>query len=314
MITASNDNDFVPGIKSFDDYSDWMKYFSFGVNTVLPDGIKKQEDKGSIMHLTEDERAKIYKNIYQNVTSLAETYPDVTFYYFFTPYSAAWWHDCINSGTIYKQIEAENYIIEIILHVDNIKLYSFNNRTDITTDLNNYKDTLHYGSWINSLMLRWMHDEEYLLTWDNYEDYLTQELAFYTSYDYSQLAEQEDYENDYFAAALFNEELNGVVPIKYTESTYQYVYNADRVELRLSFNDISDYKYLIFYGKKKSQQDWPFALIYAENNQQPTEIKACYYDTDHIDYDECQYLIDVSNIKGMADIILDDEYSDVILY
>ena len=119
--------------------------------------------------------------------------------------------------TIYRQIEAEGLIVEEILKHDNIKLYSFNNLTDITTDLNNYKDASHYGSWINSLMLQYMHDDECLLSYENYEDYLQEELSFYISFDYEQLNNQVDYENDYFADALLNEKINGVVPINFSE-------------------------------------------------------------------------------------------------
>lgn len=104
-----------------------------------------------------------------------------------------------------RQIEAEQYIIELLLECDNVRLYSFNNRTDITTDLNHYKDAGHYASWINSLMLGWMYNGEGLLTWENYKDYLEEELLFYTTFDYESLNGQIDYEEDDYAAILLNE-------------------------------------------------------------------------------------------------------------
>ena len=42
----------------------------------------------------------ILGNVRQNITSLAESYPDVTFHYFFTPYSGAWWQSYINTGKV----------------------------------------------------------------------------------------------------------------------------------------------------------------------------------------------------------------------
>ena len=204
-MVLDNDNEgFEPGITSFDDYSNWMANYTFGINTVCPDGVVVQ-DAGAPVHLKDAERDMVLENIQQNVTSLAEQYPEVTFYYFFTPYSALWWQALVNTGTIYKQIEAEELVIEEILKHDNIKLYSFNNLTDITTDLNNYKDIMHYGSWINSLMLQYMYDGKCLLTYDNYEEYLEDELSFYTSFDYGQLNDQVDYEDDYLAETLLNE-------------------------------------------------------------------------------------------------------------
>ena len=202
MVLANDNEGFKPGIASFDEYSNWMDSATFGINTVCPDGVIVQ-DAGAPVHLTDAEREVVLGNIRQNVTSLAEQYPEVTFYYFFPPYSAVWWQALVDNGAIYRQIEAEELVIEEILKHSNIKLYSFNNLTDITTDLNNYKDTMHYGSWINSLMLEYMYDGKCLLTYENYEEYLEDELSFYTSFDYGQLNDQVDYEDDYFAESLF---------------------------------------------------------------------------------------------------------------
>ena len=51
-------------------------------------------------------------------------------------------------------------------------------------------------------MLKYMYDGKCLLTYENYEEYLKEELSFYTTYDYEQLNNQVDYETDYFAEAL----------------------------------------------------------------------------------------------------------------
>lgn len=201
MTRAVDEEGFVPGIRSFDDYSNWQEGINFGLHTVCPDGITANPPSDPV-HMSEEDKAVIQENIIKNVTSLAEEYPDVTFYYFFPPYSAVWWKNEIDSGNVYRQVEAEQYIIELILECDNIKLYSFNNKTGITTNLNHYTDTIHYGEWINSLILRWMRKEEGILTRENYKEYLAQELAFYTTYDYESLNGQEDYENDLDAAAL----------------------------------------------------------------------------------------------------------------
>ena len=61
-------------------------------------------------------------------------------------------------------LEAEAYITELIIPHKNIHLFSFNRRTDITGHLNNYKDSVHYAIWVNSMVLKWMHVGEGLLT------------------------------------------------------------------------------------------------------------------------------------------------------
>ena len=104
----------------------------------------------------------------------------------------------------------------MIVEHSNIRLFSINNRTDIITDLNNYKDTTHYAAWINSLILKWMHDGKYQITKDNIDKYLREEYDFYTTFDYSSLNKQEDYEDDYYAETLLNTELTNASPISIT--------------------------------------------------------------------------------------------------
>lgn len=200
MVTANDKEGFCPGIESFDEYSNWMGGYSFGVHSVYPEGIPTTDRSRVQEDLTEEEKEIIRGNIKQNVTGLAEMYPDVTFYYFITPYSAAWWQEQINLGTFEKQIQAERMVIEEILKCKNIRLYSFNLLTCITTDLNNYKDNRHYGEWVNSLILRLFKDDGCLLTEANYDNYLEKEAAFYRGFDYEEyFRKQQDYDDDLLA-------------------------------------------------------------------------------------------------------------------
>ena len=91
-------------------------------------------------------------------------------------------------------------VIEEILKSKNIRLYSFNLLTCITTDLNNYKDNRHYGEWVNSLILRLFKDDGCLLTEANYDNYLEKEAAFYRGFDYEEyFRKQQDYDDDLLA-------------------------------------------------------------------------------------------------------------------
>lgn len=176
------------GVTSFDEYSNWMEDAEgvFGKESVL-----KEHDAYSepldIHHLSDEERTIIEENIRQNVTDTAKNNPDIDFYYYISPYSIVWWGDVYQEGNLEKQLEAERLIIELMLECDNIKVYSFNNFIEITTDLDNYMDEAHYGEWINSEILINMKDGIGLLTEDNYLDYLEEEKEFYGTYDYNSL-------------------------------------------------------------------------------------------------------------------------------
>lgn len=277
-----------PGITSFDEYVAWQNPV-FGIQAVCPDGITFDGLTKMSRHLSDEEKHIIQENIQANVTSLAELYPNVTFYYFFTPYSVLWWAD----KSAEYQIEAEQYVIELLLEHDNIRLYSFNNRTDITTDLNNYKDKNHYASWINSLMLRWMHDGEYLLTKENYMDYLKEERAFYTGFDYESLNGQEDYECDYYAAALLNQELCGVEPLEL--ATNASAKGMAEENLMVFVQDIDAYKYLVFYARNV-EGGQVLAQIFDTQGEAVAELAAD--DMADVSSEWHQYLLDVTDAEG----------------
>ena len=217
MISDSRKEGFLPGITSFDDYDRF--YHPSGMHYATYDGIP-DEAPGKASHLTDEETAAIRENISLNVLSIAQEHPETEFHCFFTPYSAAWWQSKVADGTIYRHIEAEKQVIELALTCDNLHLYSFNLRTDITTDMNNYSDPIHYSEWVNSLILNWIRSGEGLLTTENYLDYLERELDFYSGFDYLSMNSMPDYENDLYAAALVNEELTGVKPAVLAEAAF----------------------------------------------------------------------------------------------
>lgn len=190
----------APGITSFDDYSDWMRDgYTFGARTVYPQGLPDREYLPPAP-LSEAEEETIRENIRQNVTDLARRHPQITFYCFFPPYSAAWWVSWREGGGLEKKIAAERLVIEEILTCGNIRLFSFNDLPEITADLNYYKDMDHYGDWINSLILRKMAAGSNQLTQENYLEYLRLEEDLYRNLDENDLIFQEDLEQDNLAA------------------------------------------------------------------------------------------------------------------
>ena len=173
---------------SFDDYTNWNDEYTFGAETVLSTYTLGEKAKTE-QKLSEDEKVMIYENIRQNVTDLADAHPETTFYLFFPPYSICYWDTLHNDGQIDWRIDAERVAIEEMLKHPNIRLYSFCDDLELVCDLDNYKDQAHYGEWVNSWMLEWMHDGEHLLTEENYKGYIDTIRKSYHSYDYSLLRE-----------------------------------------------------------------------------------------------------------------------------
>ena len=335
------------GITSFDDYSNWMSAYTFGQQAVLKDvfsdeGEDRFQDTEQTATLTDAEKERIKENIEQNVTNLADRYPNTTFYYFLTPYSAAFWGEQKQDGTLEKQIEIEKYAISLIVSHHNIHLFGWN-RFDLLDDLNNYKDAPHYGEWINSWMLSQMHKESGRLTSENYEAFITELHDHYIDFDYNSLFDQTDNEADYYISGLLNKEISGTEPFPIDEkflanteiknaniihdqyegtdglechgamvrdsipdSAESAMLNGDYCGIKFQV-DVSDYRALTFYGKKVADHGRPTVCVYDEDGKLLREVAVNYPD---IDTEWHQYAVNLDGIYGNATIIMNGGYTD----
>ena len=84
-------------------------------------------------------------------------------------------------------LSAIEYEFSLLTDVPNIKLYSFIDRYDITTDLTLYKDYAHYSEDVNSTIINAMKNGQGMIDKDNYRDYMKKVNAFYKNYDYESI-------------------------------------------------------------------------------------------------------------------------------
>lgn len=174
---------------SFDQYCRWNEKVIFGKEEVLKN--YKRTDKENVKKfLSQKDIERINKNINENIIRLPKKYPNVKFIYFITPYSIVYWDDLNQRNEVEKQIMIEKYIIEKILEIPNIELFSFSNNYELITNLNNYKDTIHYMGHINDQILIWIKNKKYKLIKENYMEYINKNLEFYKSYNYNQIFEK----------------------------------------------------------------------------------------------------------------------------
>lgn len=171
---------------SFDDYANWNDESTFGKEEILAYYDRPEKvNEGSF--LSEEEKKMIEENVRQNVTAIAEKYPEVEFYYFIPPYSIVYWDRENQKGTLERQIESQRILIEEMLKYSNIKIFGFSNSVEIITELDNYKDIAHYGEDINSELLRLMSRDECLITSGNYEAYIECLYEVFANYDYDSI-------------------------------------------------------------------------------------------------------------------------------
>lgn len=173
----------------FDAYSNWNALFPFGKEAVL----SSYTYSGTVLPMeeaTDDDRIRLLANLEQNVIQTAKDYPNVTFYFFFPPYSICGWEEFYTSGQLTKMRELEELVIETLLPYENIQIFGFLDCYDMICNLDNYKDTNHYGEWINSQILQWISRGEHRLTQENYQKYLSETREFYENYPYGMLHEE----------------------------------------------------------------------------------------------------------------------------
>lgn len=171
---------------TFDTYANWMAETYFGKEYVLLKYDSNETTETEYV-LTQEEVVKIKENINQNIIELVEAHPQTTFYLFIPPYSICYWHELVNKGELSWMLETEKILIEELLPYSNIKLYSFENDFETICNLDNYIDLIHYGDWINTHILQCLMQENYILTKENYMDYLNEMKEFLLSYDYKAL-------------------------------------------------------------------------------------------------------------------------------
>lgn len=171
------------GIKTttFDKYSSWNE--PTGKEAVLP-GYNRPEKAETNSAFTEELAQIMEETLTNNILSLAETYPDTHFLFFFPPYSILNWDAHMQEGILDLHIDAMTKASALLTQAENIRLYSFYTDYDLCTNFDNYHDIVHYNSHINSVLLERIHADEYRLTKDNYLQHWEEVRQFYSTYDY----------------------------------------------------------------------------------------------------------------------------------
>ena len=92
-------------------------------------------------------------NLNTHVLPFIAAHPETQFDFFFPPYSAAEWSSMQSKGTLESMLALRGLCYDALSVYENVTLHDFAAREDWVLNLNNYKDTLHYGQWINDAIV-----------------------------------------------------------------------------------------------------------------------------------------------------------------
>ncbi|MCL1874967.1 MAG: hypothetical protein FWF87_01755 [Synergistaceae bacterium] len=171
----------LKGVSSdlFDDYSYWNNSYTFSQFTVMSSYLN--EKKADRQQLTLDSAIRLtHDNLYTNLLPLIESYPNTDFIIFYPPYSILYWH----LSHMENELSVLEYSTKVLLPYNNVRLFLFQNVSDIVTNLYNYKDYTHYCADINNLMVDCFKNGTHKLTAENYEAELVKMKDLVRNFDY----------------------------------------------------------------------------------------------------------------------------------
>jgi len=105
------------------------------------------------MRPADTEAEKALANLNVHILPLIQAHPETQFDFFFPPYSAAEWSSMQAKGTLESMLTLRGLCYDALSQYANVTVYDFAAREDWVLNLDNYKDTLHYGQWINDAIV-----------------------------------------------------------------------------------------------------------------------------------------------------------------
>lgn len=176
------------------EFDDIIDYSVCGSLTKVKEAYHREpkQNLGVVSEETEEMMCNLANNIEQNLIKTIRENPETKFVLFFPPYGLNFWDELMQTGPeiLSRRLDMEEYVIEQLLLYDNVELYSFLDCYDITTDLNNYTDDLHYTPNISRYIIDCIAGGEHMLTKENYKTYLEENRNFYMNFNYDAVFEK----------------------------------------------------------------------------------------------------------------------------
>ena len=138
----------------------WQDQYTFGPDALWDVTFKAPESRKNPGEYIE----AAHENLEAHLIPFIKFNPDVQFDIFFPPYSAAEWAKMEGNGTLDALLTLRRLCYERLYGFANVRIFDFAAKEEWVTDINNYKDPLHYGPWINDAITECIAAGENLVT------------------------------------------------------------------------------------------------------------------------------------------------------
>lgn len=157
----------------------------FGKESMLA-SYSRHEKSENCLSFDDIYKSKVDANLY-NIKSLVEAHQETHFTFFMPPFSVLYWDNTIQLGQFDANMDAVIYAIGELLQYNNVDVFFYQGDERIITNLDNYKDYSHYGSWINDLLTEKIAKGEGKVTQENYVATVNEMRSFIKNYDFEAL-------------------------------------------------------------------------------------------------------------------------------
>lgn len=138
----------------------WQDQYTFGPEALWDVQFKapeRRKNPGEYIEIA-------HENLQTHLIPFIKFNPKIQFDIFFPPYSAAEWAQMEGNGTLDAMLHLRRLCCDALSGFANVRIFDFAAKEEWVTDINNYKDPLHYGPWINDAITECIARGENLVT------------------------------------------------------------------------------------------------------------------------------------------------------
>ena len=135
----------------------WDREYKFSAESMIqgvnPTNINQrfQQKNSNLAHM----QASFSKNIFD----LIKRHPETEFDFLYSPISILAWVDFYQRDQMNEFLEFKSFVFRKIGYLPNVRIFDFQWDSQITHDLNRYKDIFHYDAEVNRLMMHTVCDD-----------------------------------------------------------------------------------------------------------------------------------------------------------
>jgi hypothetical protein len=123
------------------------------------------------------------KSFDYNISSHYKKNKEIEFIVFLPPYSILFWKSLEYKNYLKDILEFREYVLRQSIKHKNVKIYDLQIAKDITNNLDNYIDSIHYSGDINRWIIKQIKKDNYLVTKENFNKHLARLKAQIQDYD-----------------------------------------------------------------------------------------------------------------------------------